>query len=262
MTLPFAGLAGLYTYESRRSAAVLGREIRNAADAASISAWMSDLPLLFGEWAVDADFGALLLFELRGMPDTVVEIGSGLSTLLTAAALESNGRGRLYSIEADQVHADRTRKMLEAAGVDDRVELIVSPLEDRSIGGREVRWHDPGVVSVLQDRKVDLITVDGPPTSSRWSRWPAVEVLYPYLAVGGVVLLDDGRRAHESRCAFQWARDHQELEVGWVDTTRGTWRLTRRVSPRRRGASEALRHIARTLNPRPAGSGKWPVRRW
>ena len=44
-----------------------------------------------------------------------MELGSGSSTVLFAAALRANGSGRVISIEHDAEHVEHTRALLEQA---------------------------------------------------------------------------------------------------------------------------------------------------
>ena len=45
--------------------------------------------------------------------------------------------------------------------------------------------------------------------------------LYPCLADGATVVLDDGRRRAETRAAFAWHAGYADLELTWHDTGRG-----------------------------------------
>lgn len=62
----------------------------------------------------------------------VVEIGTlaGYSAIWMARALPQDARSRLWTIELDRKHADVARANIEAAGVSDRVEVIVGDAID------------------------------------------------------------------------------------------------------------------------------------
>jgi hypothetical protein len=276
------GLAAFSGLSRRRSAAVaaaafaqhrrqtlmarsLARQARNAGDVAAFAGLVPEAVLLFGDFAIDTDFARALVWELRGEPETIVEFGSGLSTVITAKHLEAAGKGRVYSVEANELYADGTRRLLESAGLADRVELVVAPLREQRIGSRDVLWHDLDRLAGLRGLGIDLLVVDGPPTSRHfawWSRWAAVEVLHPNLLAESVILLDDGRRAPERSIAYQWARDHTDLELYWIDTVKGAWRLTKRPTEREPGVSAALHRLGRLVNPMPSNFGLIPIRRW
>ena len=143
----------------------LAREIRNSADAAALAAWLGDAVPPFGAWAVEPDFARLVAIELSDRPETVVECGSGMTTLLIAAFLQRNRRGRLFSLEDDRAFAERARAQLRAAGLADVCDVIWAPLAVQSIAGQTVRWYDAARLDRLPTR-IDLLVVDGPTASA------------------------------------------------------------------------------------------------
>ena len=239
----------------------LQRQIVNAEDAALLAGMLGPATPLFGVWAAEADFAGLIAREAEAGPELVVELGSGSSTLVIAALLKRNGRGRLVSIDHDEVYADRTRALLRSAGLEDWVQLVVAPLRSQDFSDRTVAWYDVEEVERAIDSSVELVVVDGPPQHDRWSRWPALQVLHPHLAADAVVLADDGRTRPTLSTVRAWERDFGDLELYWIDTLVGTWML-RRSGPRAsRPLVDSLLTIGRTFNPRPSGYGRWPIRR-
>jgi predicted O-methyltransferase YrrM len=240
----------------------LQRGVRNAADVATVAGHLGpDFPPL-GTWAIEADFARLVVQELDRRPDVVVELGSGVSTLLVASVLSRRGFGRLVSVDHDHRFAAETGARLDRARVADRVSLIVAPLRPHTFGAVTTVWYDvPSVLDALPAGPIDLLVIDGPPSNVDWARWPAMEVLRSRLADGAVVLLDDGRQRRERAAALRWARDHHDLELYWVDTLKGTWRLQKRRRPPESAAVRVTRRAWRALNPQPGGFGRWPVRR-
>ena len=220
------------------------------------------LPPLFGAWAVEPDFARIVLEEVsRRRPRVVVELGSGVSTLVIASVLRAHGTGRLYSLDHEPAMADQTRALLAERGLDDHVELITAPLAPQAFGRDEVRWYDAR--KLPEDiGPVDLVVVDGPPPVGPLSRWPALEVLYPKLAPDACVLLDDGRRRSERRTAVRWARSFPDLDLYWIDTVKGTWMLRRGAHAARPSPFVgAVRRLRRALHPRPPGFEHWPILR-
>jgi predicted O-methyltransferase YrrM len=239
----------------------LAREARNAGDAAALAAWLGESTPPMGAWAIEPDFGRLVASELMRSPATVVECGSGTTTLLIGRLLRRNGRGRLFSLEHDRSFAERTQQQVDTAGLSDVCRVIWAPLGRQSFGSRIVPWYDPAKVSELP-RGIDLLVVDGPPAVVPWARWPALEVLMDRLGPGATVLVDDGRRRDEQRTVFRWRAEHSGLSVEWHDTVKGTWRLQKsddRPSPGL--AAAAYQRARRALHPRPPGFGRWPVAR-
>ena len=239
----------------------LDRAIRNAEDAALMFGRLGRDAASLGRWAIEADFARIVIEELERRPSVVVELGSGVSTLLMAQVLDQQKSGQLITIDHDAHFAERTQA-LHKAEVAHRTHMIVAPLTRKQFGRTATEWYDRSVVDrALGDERIDLLVIDGPPDTHAWSRWPALEVLLPYLSDGAVALLDDGRERHEREAAFRWAREHPSLALYWLDTLKGTWRIEKTDAGSESASERRLRQIWRTLIPHPAGFGRWPVRR-
>jgi predicted O-methyltransferase YrrM len=151
---------------------------------------------------------AAFLFHLvrRHRPKLIVELGSGSSTVLFAAALRANGTGRVISVEHDPLHARHTARLLEQAGLSERVELVLAPLVELELNNRRFQWYDlaPRLRTLIE--KIDLVFVDGPPGKVQsLSRYPTLPVLLPHLSPRALVLVDDGAREDETRMVTMWA---------------------------------------------------------
>jgi predicted O-methyltransferase YrrM len=154
---------------------------------------------------------AAFLFQLirRHRPKIIMELGSGSSTVLFAAALRASGSGRLISVEHDETHAAHTARLLHQAGLSGWVEPVLAPLTKRSLGEHTFEWYglDP-LLRTLSD-KIDLLFVDGPPGKMQTlSRYPALPVLAPHLSPRAMVFVDDGGRDDEMQMVELW----RELE--------------------------------------------------
>jgi predicted O-methyltransferase YrrM len=154
---------------------------------------------------------AAFLFHLirRQRPRLIMELGSGSSTVLFAAALRANGGGRILSIEHDREHVERTRTMLRHADLLDRVELVHAPLTDVALNGRAFQWYDLGAKLATLGEKIDFLFVDGPPGKVQaLSRFPALPMLASHLSLRALVVVDDGAREDEIEMVKRW----RELE--------------------------------------------------
>lgn len=150
---------------------------------------------------------AVFLFHLirRHRPKLVMELGSGSSTVLFAAALRANGSGRVISVEHDREHVKHTAALLEQAELSDRVDLVLAPLSDLTLNGRTFQWYDFHPAQKTLGEKVDLLFVDGPPGKVQsLSRFPALPMLAPHLSPRAVVVVDDGAREDEARMVEMW----------------------------------------------------------
>jgi predicted O-methyltransferase YrrM len=239
------------------------RDARTVQDSIAIASVLGSHTPAFGTWAIEADFGQLIAEELtRRQPEVIVECGSGASTVMIGAYLRLTGMGHLYSLEHQEDHAARVNGLLADADLGEWADIIVTPLTRHRFGRTETAWYDTDLVSQAIEGPVDLLIIDGPPSVVRWTRWPAVEVFHQILAPGAVVLLDDGRQRDMRRTAQRWQADHDDLELYWHDTLKGTWRVVKRSTPRQeRAVTAALMAVRRRINPMPTGFGRWPVRR-
>ena len=153
-----------------------------------------------GSWKADTMLLTRIVETVERLrPETVVELGAGASTLVTARALAMHGGGRLTSFDQHGDFVEATRAWLGEYGLSadmHAAELVASP------GGWPGRWYD---VHHLPER-IDLLVIDGPP----WTVHPfvrgAADSLFDRIPVGGVVLLDDAARPGERIVARRWRK--------------------------------------------------------
>jgi hypothetical protein len=253
-----AAAAGLVVWQSREGTQKVERQVRSAEDAAVLSAALGRAAPLYGRWAAEADFAAMVVRELERTPRLVVECGSGATTIVIADALLRAGAGRLVSLEHDGEYAHRTERLLESAGLRGVARVVEAPLRAQAFGDRVVDWYDRSVVEASIEEAIDVLVVDGPPQTSGSARWPALHVFRSHLGADPVVLLDDGRTWQATAAAYEWVEGVDELDLFWIDTVKGTWLLRRGGQSNMSGP---LLRIARLVNPRPSGGGRWPVHR-
>jgi predicted O-methyltransferase YrrM len=180
-----------------------------------------------GGWAASTDLlGELMRAIAVRRPQCVVELGSGVSTLVIAAALRANGAGRLISIDADEAYAAQTREQLLRQGLGDWVELRFAALTEMHSEGIARPWYDTRVLVDLG--KVDLLLIDGPPTALRADiRYPSLPFFWSRLAPGAIVLLDDAARAPERAMAAAWQRQFPDASYEYLHLEKGALRITR-----------------------------------
>ncbi len=188
------------------------------------------IPLALGGWAIDAHFADVLLRTLvEARPRTVVECGSGSSTVLGAAFMRERGEGHVFSLDHDPEFAEKTRQMLRDRGLDGWATVVAAPLEEHASSERSMLWYGAGFDTSLPE-SIDLLVVDGPPKHiGRESRYPAVPLLLPRLSATATVLMDDGNRPDEVRIARRWA-DEMQGTLEHIPGGKGAW-LIRRGAP-------------------------------
>jgi predicted O-methyltransferase YrrM len=173
------------------------------------------LPLL-GGWAMEpVAMLAIVELVLGRKPKTIVECGSGTSTIWLAYALERLGSGRVIALEHLEGFADKTRKHLAQHSLERYSEVYVAPLIEREIHGENYLWYATDQVGELP-AEIDILIVDGPPgTTGPHARYPALPVLANRLVDGAVVVLDDAARSEESEIQQRWRAEFRGLGEPW-----------------------------------------------
>jgi predicted O-methyltransferase YrrM len=136
------------------------------------------VPLNVDDWAIPAETCERLVHEIMTRrPRTILECGSGTSTVVMAACLRSFGiDGHIYSLDHESTYAERTRLQLGLAGLTDYATVITAPLTPHAVDGRSIRWYDFDPSEYL-DQPIELLFVDGPPwDTDHLARLPAVPV--------------------------------------------------------------------------------------
>jgi predicted O-methyltransferase YrrM len=142
--------------------------------------------------------------------ESIVECGSGLSTVVIARLLRERGSGSLYALEHDPAWARQTRDALEREALADWARVIDAPLRADPLAQPGCPWYDRASLTRLPQR-IDLLLVDGPPAGEPKlgrSRYPALPALAPRLAPGAVVILDDIQRPGERWVLGRWEAEH------------------------------------------------------
>lgn len=170
------------------------------------------LPLTRG-WAASPDFlQELAAHALDEKPACVVECSSGTSTLVLARCMQINGTGKVYSLEHDPAYARRTRRQLELHGLASWATVIDAPLSAQAFGNGKHIWYDCSGLAIGQ--AIDMVVIDGPPQASdAEARYPAGPALFPYLAPGAAIFLDDAARPGERAALQRWSQEFPELEI-------------------------------------------------
>jgi Methyltransferase domain len=157
-------------------------------------------------WSAETCFLASMLNWLPTTAGTIVECGSGLSTLVLAAATTSYGR-RLLTLEHDMAWAQKVRAALTFAP-GSNVEVTLTPLQ--SYG--DFDWYSIAGVPPLAP--IGFVVCDGPPGATRGGRYGLVPVLKDMMAPGCIVLLDDTQRPEERRIFDRW---REELDATVIE---------------------------------------------
>ncbi|MDA0378627.1 MAG: class I SAM-dependent methyltransferase [Bacteroidetes bacterium] len=159
----------------------------------------------FTRWSSSPALAARLIGLIRThRPQRIVELGSGVSTLVMAYAAREAGAGEVLSLDHDPEYAAITRRNLDAHGLAAHARVVDAPLVGvETSRGRRI-WY---AASALDDLSgIDLLIVDGPPRKSGPdARWPAFDLLRERLAPGAFVVLDDTARSDEKASLESWS---------------------------------------------------------
>lgn len=158
----------------------------------------------------------------------IVELGSGLTTILIAKLIKKNKLANVnfLSIEEDINWLNLIHKILEAEHCSEYVTLLNAPLTNSEICKPGYSWYDcKKITEYLNCNKtlIDCVLVDGP---SAWhkeielSRFPALPFFYSYLNDDSIVFLDDVNRAGEKVVLEEW-KAFPMNKISYSDTFTG-----------------------------------------
>jgi len=166
-------------------------------------------------WAASPDFLLeIYQYVVRSRPQLILELGSGVSSIVIASALRKLGTGRLISIDHDENYGAQTRLNLESAGLDRLSEVRIASLKQvssatvgmQSPGGSDWVWYDQAIFADIQN--IDMVVIDGPPEKTGpLARYPAVPLLIDKLNPRAMLFLDDAARAQEREILGLWEQN-------------------------------------------------------
>ena len=165
-------------------------------------------------WAASPDL-LLTITEIvrKYRPGLVVELGSGVSTLVAAKA----GARKVVSIDNSDEFGGKTISLLKdhkVRGVDVRI----APLQPYANG---FTWYDTSKIKDL--KKIDLLIVDGPPGSKNpEARYPALAEFKDKLSAKAVIIIDDIHREGERKLAEDFAKGMPNHQLVILDHEKGT----------------------------------------
>ena len=185
----------------------------------------SSLPVT-EDWSAAADFLTLISdFCSNNKPETIVECSSGTSSLVLSRCCQLNQSGHVYSLENGRQFVDQTQQQLNSFSLTGYGDVLHAPLKDVEIAGDVFQWYDLSGFSVTE---IDVLSIDGPPGFiQKFSRYPALPLLYPLLAEQCVIFLDDAARDDEQIIVERWLKEYPEFQVEYIENERGCFILRR-----------------------------------
>jgi len=179
------------------------------------------LPILRAS-AISPDMANILINIINEhKPDTILECGSGSSTLIMAYALEKIGKGKIISLDHIEKYADKTKNNLRLHNKENFTDIIFAPLMKYEINNKKYDWYDTSQIDDLSG--IDLLFIDGPPRNhTADSRYPALPLLIDKLNKDCYIILDDSDRKGEQAIIKDWMKFYPGLKVEFLDTEKGT----------------------------------------
>ena len=163
-----------------------------------------------GTWTMGHATLAFIDAELRRLrPDAILELGSGVSTLVVARTLSrihgTDSGTRMMSLDQDPAFADRTRALLRSAGLATIATVVDAPLERQVLAGRStVCYRLPvGAPDLLGDRSVQYVIIDGPAGDGD-VRFGTQAIARKLLTGTARFVMDDALRTGELAIARVW----------------------------------------------------------
>lgn len=135
---------------------------------------------------------------------TILEFGSGASTVLMARLLNANGYKdkKIISIEHDKEWSKTVTNLLDYEGVGQYVKLINAPLVKCNLSLMGNKWYDLNVLKENIPIEIDTCIIDGPPAwfdQIKFARYPALGFVSEYLRDNSIVFIDDANRDGEKK---------------------------------------------------------------
>jgi predicted O-methyltransferase YrrM len=166
-----------------------------------------------GEWTIAAEtIEWLTTFLERERPRTVLEFGSGVSTLclcLLLNRIHRDGDFRLLSLEQEPEVAQRTQARLSSVPGSASCRVVVAPLLPEVVRGQTTATY--GALGSIADHftwlgKADFIFIDGPAAEGP-ARYGTLSKLPPHVASGAAFAMDDSLREEELIAGTLWQEE-------------------------------------------------------
>jgi len=165
-------------------------------------------------WAASPDL-LLTISDIvkKYRPGLVVELGSGVSTLIAS----KSGARKIISIDNSEEFGGKTVALLKEHKVRG-AEIRIAALQPYANGST---WYDTSAIKDL--KKIDLLIIDGPPGSKNpEARYPALAEFKEKLSAKAVIVIDDVHREGERKLAEDFAKAMPNHQLVILDHEKGT----------------------------------------
>lgn len=145
---------------------------------------------------------------------SILEFGSGISTILMGRLIRKNGLDcKIISVEHDKDWIEFVQGYIDKDGTHEAVQMIYAPLTRSENALDENAWYDTRVLEKsVQGIKFDMVVIDGPPAwepNKDRARYPAFSFIWNRLCSKAIVCLDDANRDGEKDILAKWEGDYR-----------------------------------------------------
>jgi glycosyltransferase involved in cell wall biosynthesis len=181
-------------------------------------------------WVVLQDFIQHFIELVKeNKPSTIVECGSGLTTLVGGYMVKNKIIKHFISIEHEEQFYEATLNDLKKHTLEKYVTLLYAPLKRISINGEEWFWYNTDRFETTINQ-IDILLVDGPPGQiQKHSRYPAFPLLKKFFHKNIVVVLDDSDRTDEKEIINRWLLENPGFCASHLKTEKGMCVLNKKI---------------------------------
>lgn len=178
------------------------------------------LPYMTG-WSATPELALTILQEIRDKkPNLILELGSGISTIISAYGLQKNGKGSIISLDHDSIYAQKTRDQLKNHNIHSLAKVKNCPLVPYEIENATWSWYD--LKDLTPTGGIDMLLVDGPPVkTNKNARFPALPLLVDKLNDHATIIVHDAYRASEREILSKWQKMFPEFNCEIKNTEKG-----------------------------------------
>jgi predicted O-methyltransferase YrrM len=151
-------------------------------------------------WSAQDEYLASCISHALEANGSILECGSGLSTILLAAIAKMQGQGH-WILEHKPAWSAKVQRYLNNYGLGS----VINTRPLRNYG--DFRWYE--IQLDCMPGSFSLVICDGPPSKTKGGRYGLIPLMKERLQPGCVILLDDAYREAELSIAKRW-----ETELG------------------------------------------------
>jgi hypothetical protein len=140
----------------------------------------------------------------------ILEFGAGISTILNARLIRKNGlAATITSVDHHGEWLQIVKDTLVEEDLLKYVTFVEAPLVQNSRFGHGLPWYNTDILDASLKGKYDLVLVDGPPTTDKLDRYPALPYMQNRLSDRFSFYLDDASRDSEQAVLRRWEAEHK-----------------------------------------------------